>query len=80
MIVMPMIILPQLVSKPQYSLVEKIKTIGSTYMVAAGLTPQVEVTCQEVKAVEMFQGVYAIHFRFPPSNTWQKLSFNLHFS
>ena len=56
MIVMLMIILPQLVSKPQYSLVEKIKTIGSAYMVAAGLTPQVEDTCLEVIAVEIFQG------------------------
>jgi len=27
----------QLLSKPKYSGVEKIKTIGSTYMVAAGL-------------------------------------------
>ena len=76
---MLMIILLQLVSKPQYSLVEKIKTIGSTYMVAAGLTPQVEDTCPEVKAVEMFQSVYTIHFRFHLSTTWQKLSFNLPF-
>ena len=32
----------QLLSKPKFSLVEKIKTIGSTYMVAAGLTPGVQ--------------------------------------
>ena len=35
-------ILFQLLSKPKFSLVEKIKTIGSSYMVAAGLTPGVE--------------------------------------
>lgn len=29
----------QLLSKPKYSSVEKIKTIGSTYMAAAGLQP-----------------------------------------
>lgn len=29
----------ELLSKPKFSLVEKIKTIGSTYMAAAGLTP-----------------------------------------
>lgn len=29
---------PQLLSKPKFSSVEKIKTIGSTYMAAAGLT------------------------------------------
>ena len=29
----------QLLSKPKFSGIEKIKTIGSTYMVAAGLTP-----------------------------------------
>lgn len=28
----------QLLSKPKFSSVEKIKTIGSTYMAAAGLT------------------------------------------
>ena len=33
-----------MLSKPKFSLVEKIKTIGSSYMVAAGLTPGVEVT------------------------------------
>ena len=32
----------QLLSKPKFSLVEKIKTIGSNYMVAAGLMPGVE--------------------------------------
>ena len=32
----------QLLSKPKFSLVEKIKTIGSSYMVAAGLTPGLE--------------------------------------
>jgi adenylate cyclase 2 len=32
----------QLLSKPKFSLVEKIKTIGSSYMVAAGLTPGIE--------------------------------------
>ena len=32
----------QLLSKPKYSLVEKIKTTGSSYMVAAGLTPGVQ--------------------------------------
>ncbi len=30
---------PQLLSKPKFSVLEKIKTIGSTYMVAAGLQP-----------------------------------------
>jgi hypothetical protein len=29
----------QLLSKPKFSVLEKIKTIGSTYMVAAGLQP-----------------------------------------
>jgi len=29
----------QLLSKPKYSSVEKIKTIGSTYMAASGLQP-----------------------------------------
>ena len=29
----------QLLSKPKYSSIEKIKTIGSSYMVAAGLSP-----------------------------------------
>ena len=77
---MLMIILPQLVSKPQYSQVEKIKTIGSTYMVAAGLTPQVEDTCPEVTLVQIFQGGHFNHFRFHLSTTWQKLSFTLHFS
>ena len=33
-----------MLSKPKFSLVEKIKTIGSSYMVAAGLTPGVEAT------------------------------------
>ena len=32
----------KLLSKPKFSLVEKIKTIGSSYMVAAGLTPGVQ--------------------------------------
>lgn len=31
-------LLSQLLSKPKFSSVEKIKTIGSTYMAAAGLT------------------------------------------
>ena len=43
-----LIILLQLVSKPQFSLVEKIKTIGSTYMVAAVLTPHMEEDSTEV--------------------------------
>ena len=29
----------QLLSKPKFSCIEKIKTIGSSYMVAAGLNP-----------------------------------------
>ena len=29
----------QLLSKPKYSAVEKIKTIGATYMAASGLSP-----------------------------------------
>ena len=44
-----LIILLQLVSKPQFSLVEKIKTIGSTYMVAAGLTPHMEEVIEVAK-------------------------------
>ena len=31
-----------MLSKPKFSLVEKIKTIGSSYMVAAGITPGIE--------------------------------------
>lgn len=37
---------PQLLQKPKYSLVEKIKTIGSTYMVASGLHPGKEEVVQ----------------------------------
>ena len=40
-----------MLSKPKYSLVEKIKTTGSSYMVAAGLTPGVEGDRQEVGLV-----------------------------
>ena len=40
----------QLLLKPKFSAVEKIKTIGSTYMVAAGLHPGKE----EVSWFEIF--------------------------
>lgn len=53
----------ELVSKPQYSQVEKIKTIGSTYMVAAGLTPQVEDTCPEISSKHHLAETI-IHFAF----------------
>ena len=48
-VAMILIILFQLVSKPEFSLVEKIKTIGSTYMVAAGLTPHMEEVIEVAK-------------------------------
>ena len=41
----------QLLSKPKFCLVEKIKTTGSSYMVAAGLTPGVEGDRQDVRLV-----------------------------
>ncbi|XP_059932955.1 adenylate cyclase type 2-like [Gadus macrocephalus] len=41
----------ELLSKPKFCCVEKIKTIGSTYMAAAGLTNQEE---EKPKAVDMF--------------------------
>ena len=34
-----LIVIPQLLLKPKYSGIEKIKTIGSTYMAASGLDP-----------------------------------------
>ena len=42
----------QLLSKPKFSILEKIKTIGSTYMVAAGLQPGKE--GERVVSIEIF--------------------------
>jgi hypothetical protein len=42
-------VVPQLLLRPKFSAVEKIKTIGSTYMAASGLSPGNQVhTCKEI--------------------------------
>ena len=61
-----------MLSKPKFSLVEKIKTIGSSYMVAAGLTPGVEVT-DKLHVITLFLSLslssLISHFRSPGSST-----------
>lgn len=42
------LVLPQLLSKPKFSGVEKIKTIGSTYMAATGLNVTPGPDCAQV--------------------------------
>lgn len=50
----------QLLNKKKYSRLEKIKTIGSTYMVASGLCPGKE-------EVSIFAALLFIPFLLPPS-------------
>lgn len=48
----------QLLLKPKFSVVEKIKTIGSTYMVAAGLQPGKEEVRKGIGRVEVRRGTW----------------------
>ena len=62
-----MINYPKLLSKPKFSLVEKIKTIGSSYMVAAGLLPGVE-SRQEVILLRTPHQTKHFSFRYHKSS------------
>lgn len=51
---------PQLLSKPKFSGVEKIKTIGSTYMAATGLNVTPGPDCAQVVPSLGFWGVFVL--------------------
>ena len=68
----------QLLSKPKFSLVEKIKTIGSSYMVAAGLTPGVQ-SVDRLHVIINFGQTFVLNF-LNRSNISFQISREQHFA
>lgn len=65
----------KLLLKPKFSGIEKIKTIGSTYMLASGLNPGKENTDEKVKARDHITYAYLLDTYVRPINIIMLVTF-----
>lgn len=65
----------KLLLKPKFSGIEKIKTIGSTYMLASGLNPGKENTDEKVKARDHITYAYLLNTYVRPINIIMLVTF-----